>query len=83
MTKILVQILVPAADIHRDVLIPYESRMHEITELVKAVFADETAHGFAPVADTLLCDAETGDVFDVSQTPEEIGLRNGSRLMLI
>ncbi len=83
MSKILVEVSVPAADRRRDVFIPFECRMHEITELVKAVFADEVAESYEPVADTLLCDAETGYVFDVNSTPEELGLENGSRLLLI
>ncbi len=83
MAKILVQIAVPAAAARRDVLIPYECRVHEVTALVKAVFAEETAEGFKAAEDTVLCDAATGDVLDVSMTPEELGLRNGARLMLI
>lgn len=83
MSKILVRVAVPAADKQRDVFIPYESRMHEVTELVKVVFSDETAHSFAPVADTVLCDAATGAMCDVNKTAEELGLRNGSRLLLI
>ena len=83
MSRILVKVAVPAADKERDVFIPYECRMLEITELVKAVFSEETAHSFAPAADTVLCDGETGAVHDVNRTAEELGLRNGSRLLLI
>ena len=83
MTKILVEVTVPAADLRRDVFIPYECRLAEITELVKAVFAGETADSFAPLAGTLLCEAGTGAVYDVNKTPEELGLQNGSRLLLI
>lgn len=83
MSKILVEVRVPAADKKRDVFIPYEVRLHEITELVKSVFAEEVSHGFSPRDDTYLCDADTGAVYNVNLTPEEIGLENGSRLMLI
>lgn len=83
MSKILVEIAVPAAGVTRDVFIPYECRLCDVTELVKTVFAEEVAHGFRAVDDTVLCDAETGQVFDVNLTPEEIGLRNGARLLMI
>ena len=83
MSKIIVKVVVPAADRERDVFIPYECRLHEIIDMVKLVFADETAHSFTPVADTILCAAETGAVYDLNKTPEELGLQNGSRLMLI
>jgi hypothetical protein len=83
MSKILVEIKVPAADITRDVFIPYECHLYEIVELVKTALSEEVAHGFRGVDDTVLCDAETGQVFDINLTPEEVGLRNGSRLLLI
>ena len=83
MTKILIDVTVPAAALRRDLFIPYECRLAEITELVKAVFAGETGDSFTPVADTLLCEAGSGVVYDLSKTPEELGLQNGSRLLLI
>ena len=83
MTKILVEVSVPAANLRRDLFIPYECRLAEITELVKAVFAGETGDSFTPVAGTLLCEAGTGALYDLSRTPEELGLQNGSRLLLI
>jgi len=82
-SKILVEVRVPAAERRRDVFIPYERPVCEITELVKGVFSEEAAQGFEPDAETLLCDAESGQVFDVNRTPEELGLSNGARLLLI
>ena len=83
MSKILVEVAVPAANLRRDLFIPYECRLAEITKLVKAVFAGETGDSFAPVAGTLLCEAGSGAIYDVNKTPEELGLQNGSRLLLI
>lgn len=83
MSKILVEIRVPAADRTRDVLIPYERPFYEIIELVKTVFGDEIAQGFIPDAETVLCHADSGHVLDVNRTPEELGLLNGARLLLI
>lgn len=82
MSKILVEVAVPAADARFDVLIPYESRFAEVLELVKVAFADEVASTFEPGDDTVLCDAETGAIFNLSLTSEELGLVNGSRLIL-
>jgi hypothetical protein len=82
-TKILVEVAVPAAGLKRDLFIPFELRLAEIAELVKVVFAGETGDSFAPVADTLLCEAGSGVIYDVDKTPEELGLENGSRLLLI
>jgi hypothetical protein len=83
MSKILVEIRVPAADKRRDVFIPFERPLYEITELVKAVFSEEAAQGFEPDAETVLCDAGSGQILDGDRTPEELGLLNGARLLLI
>lgn len=83
MSKILVEVRVPAAGRTRDVFIPYERPIYEITELVKVVFSEEAAQGFEPDAETVLCDEGSGQVLDVNRTPEEMGLLNGARLLLI
>lgn len=82
-SKILVEVAVPAADARLDVLIPYESRFAEVLELVKAAFTDEVASTFEPSDDTILCDAGTGAIFNLNLTSEELGLVNGSRLILM
>ena len=81
MTKIIVECKVPAAGITSDVSIPYEKPLWHSLELVKALYADNI--NFSPDASTLLCDTETGNVLDISKTPEELGLVNGSSLILI
>lgn len=83
MSKILVEVRIPAIERRYDVLIPYESRIFEVTALLKSLFADEADGNFLPTSDTLLCDAETGAILDPNLAPQVHGLRNGSRLLLI
>ena len=83
MSKILVEVYVPAADRRCDLLVPYESKLVEVIELVKTVFADDPDSNFTPVDDTILCDRGTGSIFNVNLSAQELGLQNGSRLMLI
>ena len=83
MSKILIEVAVPAADARFDVLIPYESRLVEVLELMKAAFAEEVASTFEPGDDTILCDAGTGAIFNINLTSEELGLVNGTRLILL
>ena len=83
MSKVLVEVWIPAAQRHADALIPYEVPLHDVLTLLRAVLADETEGAFAPGDDSVLCDAETGAIFNVNLTPEEAGLQNGSRVMLV
>ena len=62
---------------------PTSVALYEIDRAGEDGVREEAAHGFRAVDDTVLCDAETGQVFDVNLTPEEIGLRNGARLLMI
>ena len=81
MSKIIVECKVPAANACSDVSIPYEKPLKHSLELIKALYADNV--NFSPDETTLLCDTNTGDIYDVSKTPEELGLVNGSSLMLV
>lgn len=83
MSKILVEVRVPAAGLRCDVLVPYEVRVHEVRRLLRQLLAAEAPSGGDTVGETVLCDGRTGAVLDLNSTPVELGLENGSRLMLI
>ena len=82
-SKALVEIIVPAADVKFDVYIPLESRMEEVLRLVSAALSDLTNGKYKATDDTVLCDAESGIIFNVNMAVAELGIRNGSRMMLI
>ena len=81
MSKIIVECKVPAASACSDISIPYEIPLKHSFELIKAIYADNV--NYSPDELTLLCDTYTGDIHDLSKTPEELGLVNGSSLMLV
>jgi hypothetical protein len=83
MSRILVEVRVPSADLRTDVFIPYECRLRDVTELIKKVFADDPDSPFTPSEDTMLCDGTSGTVLDTSRSAEELGLRNGAKLLLL
>lgn len=83
MNKILVQVYIPAVDNSYDVFIPKDSKLHEIIELMCAVF-EKLADGYFAIAkDTVLCDKHTGTILNINMSVSELGLRNGSKLILI
>lgn len=83
MSKILVEVRVPAAGTSSDVWIPYESRMRDVLEMLKVIFAEEAGSGFTPTTSTVLCDGMSGVPLDIGSSAQELGLRNGSVLMLV
>lgn len=83
MSRIAVEVIVPAAGVRHDVTIPYEMKFHKIAELIRAILADQETSEFVPDATSVFCDAETGAIYNVNMTPEEMGLQTGSRLMIL
>jgi len=79
MSKIIVELNVPAANVRDDFAIPYEKPLFESIELMKALFQDNVL--FAPDESTVVCDARTGNLFNTNLTPEELELKNGDGLM--
>lgn len=83
MDKILVEIYLPVVDKQYDVFIPLTNKMYEIESLLTNALHDLTDGYFVPSADTVICDRISGEALDINQSPLELGLMNGSRLMLI
>ena len=82
-SKILAEVSVPASGDKFDVFIPLTIRMGEATQLVSAAISELTAGRYKPTDDTILCNADTGHVYDVNAVVAELHLQNGIRLMLI
>ncbi len=81
--KALVEIFVPAAAQKYDVYIPLESKMSEVVRLVAAALSDLSDGKYKASADAILCDADTGMIYNINVEVAELGIRTGSRLMLI
>lgn len=81
--KVLVEISVPAAGRTYDVYIPLESKMSEVVKMVAGALSDLSEGKYKATDEAILCDAETGTVFDVNIEVAELGIKTGSRLMLI
>lgn len=81
--KVLVEIYVPASGDSFDVWIPLESRMSEVVQLTAAAVSDLLKGQFRADSSTVLCDRETGMIYNVNMAVAELGIQNGSRLMLI
>ena len=83
MHKILVEIYNPAAEKSYDVFIPLKSKLYEVSFLLSNAISELSEGYYQASEQTVLCDRSTGEIFDINQTVEELGLKNGSKLMLL
>lgn len=81
--KILVEIYIPASGKCIDVRIPLSLRVWEVLSLLSKVIVEISDGCFEFTDQTTLCDRKTGSILDMNITAEELGLKNGSKLMLI
>lgn len=83
MDKILVELYIPVINRSYDVYLPLASKMHEVEGLLSSAIREISEGYFVASLDTVLCDRDTGTVLDINKSALELGLRNGSKLMLI
>jgi hypothetical protein len=81
--KYLVEVQVPAAQKCFDVRIPADSYVGELTPLIASLAAHLSEGSFRPSECAVLCNAETGELYDINMTAAAQGICNGSRLILI
>ena len=83
MTKILVEVVVPAAEKRFDVFIPQGSRLSEVKQLMSGILSELSEGKFKADAASVLCDADSGKVFDINKKVAELKIKNGSKLMFL
>ena len=83
MKKVLVEVFVPVIDAKYDVFIPNTSQISEVLELLKKAVTDLSGGHFIATDETTLCYRENGSIINVNMTVYELGIHNGSKLMLI
>ena len=83
MSKVLVEVVVPAADTKFDVYVPVDVKMSEVKSLITGIISDLTEGKFVGDENSVLCDFETGIIFNINMIVFDLGIKNGSKLMLI
>ena len=83
MYKVLIQVFVPVLERSYDMFVPLRSPMHEVLELVKRAVEELSEGSFRADESTALCRRENGALVDINRSVYELGIQNGSKLMLI
>lgn len=83
MDKVLVEIFVPVIGKSYDAFIPQTSKMSEVVQLVSKSVSELSQGKFKPDESTIICDAASGNIFNINLSIYELEIKNGSKLMLI
>lgn len=83
MDKVLVNVYVPVLNTSYDIFIPQESLLNDVLELVKKAIMELSDGLFFSATNTELCKKDNGEILDINLSVYELGIRNGSKLMLI
>lgn len=81
--KALVEIVVPATSHEYDVYIPLDCKMSDVIKMVAAAISDLSEGKYKATEEAVLCDADSGIIYNVNIEVAELGIKTGSRLMLI
>ncbi len=83
MDKVLVEVYVPVLEKSYDFFIPLQSQMSEVLELIKKGITELTDGDYVSNENTFLCHRDSGAIININKSVFELGIKNGSRLMLI
>lgn len=83
MDKVLVEVYVPTLRTAYDMFIPVNAMMFEVLKLIQKAVADLSNGKFISDENTIICYRENGAVININLSVFELGIHNGSKLMLI
>ena len=83
MSKILTEVFVPSIRETFEIYIPLDSRISEVLTLIEQAVQELTGGAFLPDRQVVLCERNSGMVYNINMTVEQVGLKNGSQLMIL
>lgn len=83
MNKILTEVFFPSLSCTYDIYIPDRVRFYQIADMIERAAARLTHVRYSVSGCAILCDRDTGLVYDPNKTADEVMLHSGSRLMII
>lgn len=80
--KILLELCLPVAERSFDIRIPRQLKVAQVTNIL-VEFLKKQDEEYIPTDESVLCDMESGRVYDSNAFIDEVGLHSGSRVMII
>lgn len=81
--KVLIELLSAGSGKVYDVYIPTDAYLYELLPMLSSVVTDLSSGSYKTDETVVLCNAQTGDIYNVNKLVGELGIINGSRLMII
>lgn len=83
MSKILIEVYIPAEKKSYDMFVPQHLMMYEALPMICKMVTEMSGGLFVADENTVLCNKTNGTIFNINLSVKELGLKNGSKLMLI
>ena len=83
MNYVIIEVYLSAAKKSYDIKVPRCSFMWEVTKLVARALEELSNGLYKASEDSVLCDRATGTIYNINYSIEELGITNGSQLILI
>lgn len=81
--KVLIELSVPAADKKFDVFIPLTSKMFDVRKMLIKVVNELCEGVYIASDDSAICESDSGVIYNINLEVAELGIENGSKLMII
>jgi len=81
--KFVIDVYVPASGNKYEMRIPASIQMFNVLELIKKAVSESEDGRYCPDDTAVLCDKNTGEILNLNLTAFEMGLKNGSEIMII
>ena len=83
MSKIIVEVHVPSTNKIYDAKIPRDIQIWEVTKLLSDMIATAHSGMYTKDNEAVLCDLSSGNMLPVNKLVDDVGLVNGSRVLLV
>lgn len=83
MNEIFLQLFVPSVLKTFDIKVSKTLRLYEIRDMLYDLLSQDIDVDVLKKSNPILCDRESGVIFNINLSAAELALRNGSQLMLI
>lgn len=83
MNKLLIKVYVPALEDDFDIFIPDDLQLNEVISFISKAVEQYSEGQYRSNSKEILCEKESGNILDINYSAYELGIYNGSKLVLI
>lgn len=83
MDKVLIEIHIPAVKVSYDVFVPRSLPMYEVKQLIEKAVNSLSRGQYIAEESSVLCFSGSGSIVNINLSVDELGIHNGSKLILI